>query len=150
MDMKHVEAGKSGGSEKKKRGRKPKADPQKFRYMFRLNDRDYKRLLSIYEHSGKRSMSAFLADCVLNKPLKVIEVNKTAIDFVMLLSSFFKQFRAVKNNFNQMYSALVHNFGKQKALEMIQIVAQSTREFGLLRNEIEKTTAKFRESCLPK
>jgi hypothetical protein len=136
--------------EKKKRGRKPKADPQKYRYMFRLNDKDYKRFLAMYEHSGKRSMSAFLTNCVLNKPLKIVEVNKTAIDFVMLLSSFFTQFRAIKNNFNQMYSALVKNFGEEKALEMIQIVAQSTREFGLLKKEIEETTMKFRELCLPK
>jgi hypothetical protein len=85
--------------EKKKRGRKPKADLQKFRYMFRLNDRDCKRLLAMYERSGKRSMSAFIADCVLNKPLKIGEVNKSVIDFVMLLSSFFTQFRTIKNNF---------------------------------------------------
>ncbi|MDR0507155.1 MAG: hypothetical protein LBH32_10135 [Dysgonamonadaceae bacterium] len=136
--------------EKKKRGRKPKADPQKFRYMFRLNDKDYKRLLAMYERSGKRSMSAFLTDCVLNKPLKIIEVNKTAIDFVMLLSSFFTQFRAVKNNFNQMYSALVKNFGEKKALEMIQVVAQSTREFGLLKKKIEETIVELRGLCLPK
>jgi hypothetical protein len=136
--------------EKKKRGRKPKADPQKFRYMFRLNDKDHVRFLQMYERSGKRSMSAFLTDCVLNKPLKIIEVNKSAIDFVMLLSSFFTQFRAIKNNFNQMYSALVKNFGEEKALEMIQIVAQSTREFGLLKKKIEETTMKFRELCLPK
>jgi hypothetical protein len=136
--------------EKKKRGRKPKANQQAHRLWIRLNSKDRKRFLAMYERSGKRSMSAFLADCVLNKPLKVIEVNKTTIDFVMLLSNFFIQFRAVKNNFNQMYSALVRNFGEQKALEMIQIVAQSTREFGLKKKEIEEVTMKFRELCLPK
>jgi hypothetical protein len=135
---------------KKKRGRKPKANPQTNRLMIRLNDKDHVRFLQMYERSGKRSMSAFLTDCVLNKPLKIVEVNKSAIDFMMLLSSFFTQFRAIKNNFNQMYSALVRNFGEQKALEMIQIVAQSTREFGLKKKEIEEVTMKFRKLCLPK
>ena len=74
--------------EKRKRGRKPKANPQKFRYMFRLNDKDHKRFLQMFEKSGKPSYAAFIADCVLNKPPKIIEVNKTAIDFTMLLSSF--------------------------------------------------------------
>jgi hypothetical protein len=136
--------------EKKKRGRKPKADPQKFRYMFRLNSKDHERFLQMFEKSGKQSYSAFIAGCVLNRPLKVIEINKSLIDFVMLLSCFFVQFRAVKNNFNQAYRSLVKNFGEEKALQMIQIVAQSTREFGLLRNELEMIISKFRESCLPK
>jgi hypothetical protein len=136
--------------EKKKRGRKPKVNSQKNRLMIRLNNKDRERFLELYRCSGKASYSAFIADCVLNKTLKVIEVNKSVIDFVMLLSSFFKQFRAIKNNFNQMYNALVRNFGEEKALEMIQIVAQSTREFGLKKKEIEETTMKFRELCLPK
>jgi hypothetical protein len=136
--------------EKKKRGRKPKANPQKHRYMIRLNDADSKRLLSLYEQSGKRSISAFLADCVLNNPVKTILIDKSAIDFVILLSSFYAQFRAIKNNFNQAYDSLVKHFGEQKAIEMIQIVAQSTRKFGLLKQEIEEITMKLRELCLPK
>jgi hypothetical protein len=149
MDM-NVEAGKSGDREKKKRGRKPKADKQKHRYMFRLNSKDSKRLLQLYARSGKPSYSAFMADCVLNKPLKVVEINKSTIDFVMLLSSFFAQFRAVKNNFNQAYHSLVLHFGEEKALEMIQIIAPSTREFGLLKRDFEEYVTKLREQCWQK
>ncbi|MDR1055602.1 MAG: MobA protein [Prevotellaceae bacterium] len=160
MNMKHVEAGNSGEREttfaeakagqKKKRGRRPKADPQKFRYMFRLNDKDHKRFLQMYEHSGKRSMSAFIADCILNKPVKVTEINKCVIDFVMLMSSFFAQFRAVKNNFNQAYHSLVLHFGEEKAVQMIQIVAKTTREFGLLKQDFEEYVTKLKEKCLLK
>jgi hypothetical protein len=136
--------------EKKKRGRKPKANPQKFRYMFRLNSEDHERFLQMFKKSGKPSYAAFITDCVLNRPLKIIEVNKTAIDFTMLLSSFFTQFRSVKNNFNQAYRSLAANFGEEKALKMIGIIINSTREFGLLQKEIEKITIRFRELCLPK
>ena len=136
--------------EKKKRGRKPKANPQKHRLMVRLNDAEKKRFLQMLEKSGKRSYSAFIADCVLNKPLKIVEINKTAIDFTMLLSSFFIQFRAIKNNFNQVYPSLAKHFGKQKAAEMIRIVTDSTVRFRELKNEIEAITLRFREKCLPK
>jgi hypothetical protein len=136
--------------EKKKRGRKPKANPQKFRYMFRLNDKDHKLFLQMVEKSGKPGYAAFITDCVLNRPLKIIEVNKTAIDFTILLSNFSTQFRAVKNNFNQVYRSLAVNFGEEKALKMIGIITNSTREFGLLQKEIEKITIRFRELCLPK
>jgi len=131
-------------SERKKRGRKSKANPQINRLMIRLNDKDHERFLQLYKRSGKKSYSAFIADCVLNKPIKVIEINKSVIDFVILLSSFFAQFRAVKNNFNQMYSALVRNFGEQKAGEMFRIVAESTREFGLLKRDFEEYATKLR------
>ena len=137
-------------AEKKKRGRKPKANPQVNRLMIRLNSKDHKRFLQLYERSGKPSYSAFIADCVLNRPLKIIEINKSAIDFVVLLSSFFAQFRAIKNNFNQVYQTLVKNFGEQKAIEMIQIVVQSTREFGACRQHLEEYATKLRELCLPK
>ncbi|GHV19825.1 hypothetical protein FACS1894174_00500 [Bacteroidia bacterium] len=138
--------------EKKKRGRKPKAEPQRARLMIRLNDKDRERFLQMYEKSGMKSYSAFITDCVLNSKPKVTVINKSTVDFVMLLSSFFKQFRAVKNNFNQAYYSLVVvvNFGEAKALEMIQIVAQSTREFGLLKKRIEETIIELRELCLPK
>jgi hypothetical protein len=136
--------------EKQKRGRKLEANPKKNRLWIRLNNAEQKQLLQLFEKSGKRSMSAFIADCVLNRPMKIVEVNKSVIDFIMLLSSFFAQFRAVKNNFNQMYSALVRNFGEEKAMQMIQIVAASTRKFGLLKRQIEETAVKLREQCLPK
>ena len=135
---------------KKKRGRKPKANPQVNRLMIRLNEKDQKRFLQMYERSEKPSYSAFIADCVLNRPPKIIEINKSVIDFVILLSSFFAQFRAVKNNFNQTYLSLVKNFGEQKAVGMIRIVTNSTVQFRELRNEIEAITLNFKEQCLPK
>ena len=137
-------------NEKRKRGRKPKTNPQKNRLMIRLNSKDYQHFLKMFERSGKSSYSAFIADCVLNRPLKVIEINKSVIDTVMLLSSFFAQQRAIKNNFNQMYNALVRNFGKEKAFRMIQIVAQSTREFGILKRDFEEYVTKLKEQCLPR
>jgi hypothetical protein len=45
---------------------------------------------------------------------------------------------------------LVEYFGEEKTPKMIGIVAQSTREFGLLKKKIEEITIKLRELCLPK
>jgi hypothetical protein len=130
-------------SENRKRGRKPKADRQKRRIMFRLNEADRKRMTSMYEKSGRQSISAFLADCVLKKPVKTVVVNKSAIDFGVLLSSFFVQFRAIKNNYNQIFHALIRNFGEPKARSMMKIVENATLQFGLVKKEIEETTAEF-------
>ncbi|KAA6337384.1 hypothetical protein EZS27_014526 [termite gut metagenome] len=67
MDMKHVDVGEFGEKEKRKRGCKLEKNPQKYRYMVRLNEAENKRFLSIYGQSGMKSMSHFIADCVLNK-----------------------------------------------------------------------------------
>jgi hypothetical protein len=115
-----------------------------------MNDAEKEQFLQLFERSGMKNHSTFIADCVLNYKPKTVEINKSAIDFVILLSSFFAQFRAIKNNFNQAYRSLVEHFGEETAWKMIQIVAESTREFGLLRNRIEEITLKLRERCLPK
>ncbi|KAA6331316.1 hypothetical protein EZS27_020067 [termite gut metagenome] len=47
MNMKHVDAGDSGEKEKRKRGRKPKSNPQINRYMIRLSEKDNELFLSL-------------------------------------------------------------------------------------------------------
>ncbi|KAA6336902.1 hypothetical protein EZS27_014983 [termite gut metagenome] len=51
MDMKHVDVGESGEKEKRKRGRKLEKNPQKYRYMVRLNEAENKRF---YPYMGNR------------------------------------------------------------------------------------------------
>ncbi|KAA6337988.1 hypothetical protein EZS27_013962 [termite gut metagenome] len=150
MNMKHVNAGRSGEKEKRRRGRKPKSNPQINRYMIRLSEKDTELFLSLYRQSGKRSISAFMTDCVLNNPVKVVTVNKSVWDYAMLLSGVFEQFRAIKTNYNQVFHALIRNFGEQKARFMMKIVEESTREFALSKLEIERLTAQLKERCLPR
>lgn len=150
MDMKHVEAGTSGNKEMKKRGRKPKTNPQIHRLMIRLNDADRERFLAMYRRSGKRSYSAFIADCVLNKPLKIIEINKSAIDFTMLLSSFFAQFRVIGNNYNQVNRFIYSRYDKETAKEMMSGVVKATIDFIIVAKKMEEQINRFREICLPK
>ncbi|KAA6344832.1 hypothetical protein EZS27_007562 [termite gut metagenome] len=135
---------------KSKRGRKPKADKQEYRYMIRLNKVDNERFLLLFRRSGMKSMSRFMADCVLNNPVKIVTVDKSVLDYVILLSGFFEQFRAIKTNYNQVFHALIRNFGEQKACLMMKIVEEPTREFALSKLEIERLTAQLKERCLPR
>ncbi|NDV97075.1 hypothetical protein D0T84_19510 [Dysgonomonas sp. 521] len=93
----------------------------------------------MYKQSGKKSMSGFLAKKVLNHKLEIIEINKSVIDFVMLLSQFFAQFRGIKNNYNQLFAALVKNLGEGKARFMMKILDKSTLDFnGLFKDSPER------------
>lgn len=135
---------------KRKRGRPKKDDTLKYRFMIRFNNRENEKFLTLFKQSGIKSKSRFIADCVLNRKLKVIEINKSAIDFVMLLTQFFTQFRGVKNNYNQLFTALVKNLGEEKARKFIKILENPTLEFIRMMREFEELTTKLREKCLPK
>ena len=146
--MEHVDNG--ADRLKKKRGRKPKADKQIYRHMIRLNNKDNEKFLSLFQQSRAKSKSRFIADCILNNPVKIIQVNKSAIDFAMELSRFFAQFRAIKTNYNQVFQTLVRNLGEEKACSMMNIIEKPTLDFILTRDRIEELTTQIREKCLPR
>jgi len=141
--MEHIDNGEQ--TPKRKRGRPRKGDIVKYRYMIRLNDKDNKRFLSMFKQSGFKSKSRFIADCVLNNKLKIIEINKSAIDYVMLLTQFFVQFRGIKNNYNQLFISLVRNSGEEKARKLIKIIENPTLDFIKSMKIIEHTVIELRK-----
>lgn len=146
--MKHVD--NVAGRLKKRRGRKPKADKQIYRHMIRLNNKDNERFLSLYHKSGHKSKSRFIADCILNNPVKIVSIDKSAMDFMMLLSQFFTQFRAIKTNYNRAFQVLIRNMGEGKARSMMKIIEKPTLDFILKKVQIEDLYIQIRERCLPK
>lgn len=142
MNMDHVE--------KRGRGRPRKEDVKKHSHMFRLNETDNRQLLRMYKQSEARSMSQFLADKILNHQMKIIEINKSAIDFVMLLTQFFGQMKGIKNNYNQLFNLLVREMGEDKARKMLKIIEQPTLDFIRQWKELESIISNLRERWLPK
>jgi len=124
--------------EKKKRGRKPKANPQVHRWCFRMNNAERKRFLQLFERSGMKSYSAFITDRVRNCKPKIVEIDKSAIDFVMLLSSFFAQFRAIANNYNQVLKHITTTFPGKKGLAFMYRLENATKELVISNHKIIK------------
>lgn len=148
MNMEHVNNG--AGRLKKKRGRKPKADKQTYRHMIRLNNKDNEKFLSLFNQSRHKSKSRFIVNRILNNPVKIVSIDKSAIDFAMLLSQFFAQFRAIKTNYNQVFQVLIQNLGEEKAHSMMKIIEKPTLDFILMKTEIEDLYIQIRKRCLPK
>lgn len=144
MNMEHLEKRGRG------RPRKEENEIKTHRHMFRLNESDNKRLQEIYKQSNAKSMSRFLADKVLTHRLRIVRINKSTIDFVMLLTQFFAQFRGIKTNYNQLFTAQARNLGEDKARYMMKILEKSTLEFIQSKLEIEERITKLKEKCLPK
>jgi hypothetical protein len=109
-------------------GRKPKTDPFRNRLSFSLNDTDYNKFLTLFEQSGLSDRARFIASCVFKREWKVVKIDKATMDYYMRLTTFYAQFRAIGNNYNQVTKALKSTFTEKKALAFLYKLEQATRE----------------------
>ena len=129
----------------KQTGRKPKIDPCRHRLAINLNDEDYAKFVSIYAESGLSNKANFIVSCIFNRPLKVIKIDKAAMDYYMRLTTFYSQFRAVGVNYNQVVKAIKTTFTEKKALAFLYKLEQATREMIEINTKIIDLTAEFEQ-----
>ena len=124
-------------SEKKsKAGRNPKIDPAVFRYTVRFNEEEHNRFLSMFEKSGVYAKSVFIKAHFFWQPFKVMEVDKTLVDYYTKLSDFHAQFRAVGTNYNQVVKELRCHFSEKKAMALLYKLEGQTVELVKLSRQI--------------
>jgi hypothetical protein len=131
-------------------GRKPKADPCRHRLSFNLNDTDYNEFLTLFEQSGLSDRARFIASCVFKREWKVVKIDKAAMDYYMRLTTFYAQFRAIGNNYNQVTKALKSTFTEKKALAFLYRLEQATRELIAINQRIIDLTKEFETKWLRK
>ena len=129
-------------------GRKPKADPCRHRLAINLNDADYAAFLSLYEASGLPDKARFITSCIFNRQLKVVKIDKAAMDYYMRLTTFHSQFRAIGVNYNQVTKALKGTFTEKKALAFLYKLENATRELVNLQHSIISLTQEFKAKYL--
>ena len=126
-----------------KGGRKPKINPCRHRYVFYLNDADNCRLDAMYLQSGMTEMSRFLRSIIFNKPMKVVKIDKATMDYYMRLTSFYSQFQAVGNNYNQTVKAIKTNFSEKRALILLRQLEKTTFELVAINKKVIELTKEF-------
>ena len=131
-------------------GRKPKAAPAAFRYYIRFNELDNARFLALYEQSGLTDKARFITSCIFNRQLKVVKIDKAAMDYYMRLTTFYAQFRAIGVNYNQVTKALKSTFTEKKALAFLYKLENATKELVTISRQIIDLTAEFEEKWLQK
>lgn len=131
-------------------GRKPKTDPCRNRYSFNLNDTDNARFLSLFDASGLKNKSHFISACVLNERLKVVKIDKAAMDYYMRLTTFHSQFRAIGVNYNQVTKAIKTAFTDKKALAFLYKLEKATLELVEINKQIIRLTNEFEQRWLQK
>jgi hypothetical protein len=131
-------------------GRKPKADPCRHRLAINLNDTDFAAFLTLYEQSGLKDRAQFIVSCIFNRQLKVVKIDKAAMDYYMRLTTFHSQFRAIGVNYNQVVKAIKATFTEKKALAFLYKLEQATKELVEIHRQIQDLTKEFEEKWLQK
>jgi hypothetical protein len=131
-------------------GRKPKADPCRHRYAIYMNDAENVRFLSMCEDTGMEDKSRFIKSFLFQKELKVVKIDKAAMDYYMRLTTFYAQFRAIGNNYNQVTKALKSNFKDKKSLAFLFKLEKATKELIAINQKIIDLTKEFEAKWLQK
>ncbi len=137
-------------NKKNKGGRKPKVNPSKNRYVFRLTDEENLRFLKSYESSGLNSKAKFITSVLFQKELKVIHVDVSTMDYHTQLTKFFYQFQAIGNNYNQTVKILYRNFTDKKASFYLFKLENHTKELAIICKQIIELTKAFEQKHIVK
>jgi hypothetical protein len=133
-----------------KGGRSPKNDPASFRYSVNFTAVEHARFLTLFEQSGVQSKARFIAARVFSDEFRVVQIDRSAMEYVTKLTSFFAQFRAVGVNYNQVVKELHTNFSEKKALALLYKLEKATIELVEIGRKITALSEEFRERWLQK
>ena len=125
-------------------GRKPKEDPATFRYTIRFTEAEHNDFLSRFERSGMNVKAHFITSCIFNRELKVVKIDKAAMDYYMRLTTIHSQFRAIGVNYNQVTKALKATFTEKKALAFLFKLETATMELVNYQHKIIALTEEFK------
>ena len=131
-------------------GRKPKADPAVFRYSVSFTQAEHAEFLSRFEQSGLKVKAHFIASCIFNRELKVVKIDKAAMDYYMRLTNFHSQFRMIGTNYNQVTKAIKATFTEKKALAFLYQLEKATLELVSIYKKVVELTDEFESKWLQK
>lgn len=135
---------------KKRIGRKLLIDPAEIRYTIRFNEIENVELLNKMGLAQQTNKTKFIKSCIFDKPMKLIKVDKSAMDYCMKLSQFHSQFRSFGNNYNQIVKALKSNFEEKRAMTLLYKLEKVTIDFVTLAKEILALSKRFNDIWLQK
>ena len=136
--------------QKGKGGRTPKNDPANFRYSVNFTAVEHARFLTMFEQSGLQSKAGFIAARVFGDEFRVVKIDRSAMEYVTKLCSFYAQFRAVGVNYNQVVKELHSNFSEKKALALLYKLEKVTVELIEIGKKIQDLSEEFKTKWLQK
>jgi len=135
-------------AQKNRGGRPAKADAATNCVMVRFTDEEYARFLALVEASGAKNKAHFITSCIFGRQLRVVKIDKAAMDYYMRLTTFHAQFRAVGANYNQVTKAIKTAFSEKKALAFLYRLEKATLELVSTHRQVLELTDEFERKHL--
>ncbi|MDN3692544.1 conjugal transfer protein MobA [Chryseobacterium tructae] len=133
-----------------KGGRKPKLNPSKNRYVFRLTDEENSGFLKLFESSGMSNKAKFITTILLQRELKIVKVDVSTMDYHTQLTKFFYQFQSIGNNYNQIVKILYRNFTEKKASFYLFKLENHTKDLAVICKQVIELTKEFDQNHIQK
>lgn len=133
---------------KYKGGRKPAADPAIYRYGIKLNSVDNARFEELFLISGLPEKSKFIKSMIFGKEIKVVKIDRAAMDYYMRLTTIFSQYKAIGVNYNQTVKAIKANFDEKRAMSLLYKLEKETIKLVGLSQEVLRISKEFEEKYL--
>ena len=140
----------SNAPKRGKGGRIPKTNPANFRYSVNFTAVEHAQFLTLFEQSGLQSKARFIAARVFGDEFRVVKIDRSAMEYVTKLTSFYAQFRSVGVNYNQVVKELHSNFSEKKALALLYKLEKVTVELVETGKKIQELSEEFKEQWLQK
>ena len=131
-------------------GRKSKSDPAVYRYGIKFNSRENAQFELSFQKSGMAYRARFIKSVLLNKEIKVVRIDKAAMDYYVRLTNFYHQFQAVGNNYNQAVKAIKTNFGEKRAMALLYKLEKLSIELMLVCKKVMALTQEYERKWLQK
>ena len=101
-----------------------------------------------FAKSGLKYKARFIKAMILDREMKVVKLDKAAMDYYIRLTNFYHQFQAIGNNYNQTVRAVKANFGDKRAFALVAKLEKATLESVVLSKQIIALTREFEERHL--
>lgn len=131
---------------RKRAGRKPKADTTVFRCSVNFTATEQATLMSMYDKVQVESMSAFIKMVLFEKPFKVFYMDENTRVFIDKLSSLNSLYRTVGVEYGLIVKTLRENFNEKKAMKALYNLEQKTTELVRISMEIVSLARQFDEA----
>ena len=133
-----------------KGGRSPKNNPANYRYSVNFTAVEHARFLTLFEQSGLQSKARFIAARVFGDEFRVVKIDRSAMEYVTKLTSFYAQFRSIGVNYNQVVKELHSNFSEKKALALLYKLEKATVDLVEIGKKIQELSEDFKANYLGK
>ncbi|MDH6310957.1 hypothetical protein M2451_003821 [Dysgonomonas sp. PFB1-18] len=121
-----------------------------YRYTVNLDEEQNDKFRALLVENGVTNISRFISNLMFSKEIKVVKIDKSAMDFYIKLSAFYNQYQAIGNNYNQITKAIKVNYDEKRGLVLLSKLEKLTIQLIVISKEIFKLTEEFNTKWLQK